>query len=210
MGLEHFLDGETYEENNFKLLREDGGSLRGNSFISCSFRGCNLREVVFEDCSFEDCDFRDCDLSLSSFPRSRFEECRFEKCKLVGVNWSLCDQQEGRLLKKKMFDFSDCLLNHGAFPMMDLSKSSLRGSVAQNLNLEETNLSGADLCFCDLEGARFIHTNLKGADLRGASSYNIPVFLNTLEKTRFSLPEAAALLNGLDILLEDPPNREEA
>ncbi len=42
-----------------------------------------------------------------------------------------------------------------------------------------------------------------GADFRGARNYAIAADLNTLKQAKFSLPEAVALLHGLDIILED-------
>jgi hypothetical protein len=44
---------------------------------------------------------------------------------------------------------------------------------------------------------------LTQADFTGATNYAIAASLNTLKKTKFSLPEAMSLLYSLDIILTE-------
>ena len=74
--------------------------------------------------------------------------------------------------------------------------------------MREVDLAQADLTDgffrgCDFSGSRFLNTDLTRADFRGATNYGIGAQHNILKNTRFSLPEAMALLYGLDILLDD-------
>jgi fluoroquinolone resistance protein len=55
----------------------------------------------------------------------------------------------------------------------------------------------------DFSNSRFQHTNLTEADFTGATNYAIAASLNTLKKTKFSLPEAMSLLYSLDIILTE-------
>jgi len=49
----------------------------------------------------------------------------------------------------------------------------------------------------------FFNPNLTRADWRGARNYALRPIDNTLKKARFALPEAIALLYGLDLELDD-------
>lgn len=49
---------------------------------------------------------------------------------------------------------------------------------------------------------RFQNARLLEADFRGAEGYDLDVTSGLLKGARFSMPEAARLLNGLDIVIE--------
>jgi fluoroquinolone resistance protein len=71
------------------------------------------------------------------------------------------------------------------------------------VDFAEADLTLANCTFTDFTNSRFQHTNLTQADFTGATNYTIAPNLNTLKKTKFSLPEAMALLYGLDIVLTE-------
>ncbi len=73
---------------------------------------------------------------------------------------------------------------------------------AKEVDFTETDLSHSDLKGTDFEKSRFFKTNLAYADFKGARNYYIDARVNTLKQTKFSLPEALSLLNGLDIILD--------
>ena len=73
---------------------------------------------------------------------------------------------------------------------------------AKEVDFIETDLTGGVFTGTDFEGSRFFKTNLTNADFKGARNYMIDARNNTLKKTKFSLPEALSLLNGLDIIIE--------
>ena len=49
----------------------------------------------------------------------------------------------------------------------------------------------------------FARTRLVAANLTGAQNYRIDILNNDIKRARFSLPEAVALLDSLDIELQD-------
>jgi len=49
----------------------------------------------------------------------------------------------------------------------------------------------------------FNKTNLTGASLKRSFNYSIDFNYNIIKKAAFSLPEAATLLQGLDIVVEE-------
>src|SRR6266508_2070879 len=84
---------------------------------------------------------------------------------------------------------------------------NLRGAVMERCSAKEVDLAEADLrdAVCrgtDFAGAKFHGTNLERVDLRDALNYAIDPRVNKVKGARFSLPEAAALLRGFDIVIE--------
>jgi uncharacterized protein YjbI with pentapeptide repeats len=73
---------------------------------------------------------------------------------------------------------------------------------AKEVDFIETDLTNGVFKKTDLENSQFFKTNLSGADFSSARNYSIDVRNNILKKTRFSMPEALALLDGLDIIIE--------
>jgi uncharacterized protein YjbI with pentapeptide repeats len=100
-------------------------------------------------------------------------------------------------------DFEDCLLDHALFIELDLKDTGFKVCRARGVDFEGANLTRANFHGADLDGARFVGCDLSEADFTRATGYAINAAHNTLHKTKFSLPEAVALLHSLDIILED-------
>ena len=100
-------------------------------------------------------------------------------------------------------NFTDCTLNYSTFIGLKLKKIALTRCLARDVDFSETDLTQANCSGTDFTDSRFMHTNLTQADFTKATHYNIAATQNTLKKTRFSLPEAVALLHSLDIVLEE-------
>lgn len=177
--------------------------LAGRSFLSCTFVKCNLRETTFSDCTFEDCSFRHCDLSLVVLKDCTFKNTLFEDSQLLGVNWLETNLAQQKYLLAKPVDFLRCALNHSVFMGLNLEGARLSECVARDVSFEDANLTRADCRGTDFAESRFLHTNLAEADFSGATNYAIAANLNTLKKTKFSLPEAMSLLYSLDIVLTE-------
>jgi uncharacterized protein YjbI with pentapeptide repeats len=86
---------------------------------------------------------------------------------------------------------------------LDLRQAKLVRCTAREADFTESDLTGADCNGTDFSSSRFLRTNLTKANFTKASNYSIDPSLNTLKKTRFSLPEAISLLYSLDIILDD-------
>jgi fluoroquinolone resistance protein len=192
--------GETFKHTILK-----SGSVLETSFNECKFVHCAFNETRFVECAFGDCDFEDCDLSLVDFSKSRFLATIFRKSKVVGIDWTKADwsSRNKSKLKNKTIDFYECVLNYSSFLGLDLEGIELSHCIARGASFEDANLSKANCAHTDFLESRFNRTNLTQADFTQALNYAIDVKANVLGKTKFSLPEAISLLDGLDIIIED-------
>ena len=184
-------------------LTAQGESFKSLTFQDCVFTHCALTECTFEACVFETCTFTGCDLSLTLLPRTRFKGVTFTESRLMGVNWCDADWERGSLLATRRVDFDGCLLDHALFIGLDLKETNFKGCRARGADFENADLTRTNFSGADLEGARFVGCDLTEADFTLAAGYAINAAENTLHKTRFSLPEAVALLHSLDIVLEE-------
>lgn len=173
------------------------------TLTNCTFKGCHWTETILTACLIENCRFINCDLSLMKMPQTHFHETKFKDCRMMGINWCMADWEARSLIKKIRVGFENCLLDHSIFSGLDLSETQFVNCKAHHLDFEGANLIKAVFRRSDLEGTRFVKCDLSEADFSGAVNYSIDASQNKLHKTRFSLPEAIALLHALDILLED-------
>ncbi len=192
-----------YASQEFKKLTLKSGRVLHKDFASCTFTKCNFSETLFQECRFSECQFKDCDLSLAVLKECTFNNVRFEKCKLIGVDWTQTAWATNKFIVFKPVDFFECVLNHSTFSSLKMKQIQIARCIAHEVSFEESDLTQADCTDTDFSGSRFLHTNLTEADFTGASNYAIAPQLNVLKKTKFSLPEAMALLRGLDIILTD-------
>jgi len=190
-----------YAAQEFKGLNHKGEVIRSKEFESCTFLKCSFRESLFQYCTFRDCIFRASDLSLVRFEGCAFVNCQFESCELIGINWTEAAWPKAWL--REPVHFVECALNHSIFIGMSLRGVGMTRCVARNVDFEECDMTKADCRFTDFTESRFLHTNLTQADFTGARNYAIAAHANTLKRTKFSLPEAMALLYSLDIVLTE-------
>jgi uncharacterized protein YjbI with pentapeptide repeats len=193
---------QEYTSQEFKktVLKNDQVFLK--EFSACTFIKCAFNESVFQDCKFRDCTFKECDLSLVSLKGCSFANTRFEDSKVIGVNWTETSWATAKVIFKPV-DFLGCVINYSNFMGLNLKKVMINKCIAREVSFEDANLTQANCRFTDFMNSRFIRTNLTEADFTGAKNYAIAAGLNTLKKTKFSLPEAMSLLYNLDISLTD-------
>lgn len=196
-----------FSSEEFKKVVIKNDQVGHKEFGSCTFIKCAFNETVFQDCSFHDCIFKGCDLSLVRLKGCSFTNTRFEDSQVIGVNWT-----ETRWATSKValtpVDFFGCVINYSTFMGLNLKKVVMSKCTARDVSFEEANLTQANCTFTDFMNSRFMRTNLTEADFTGAKNYAIAASLNTLKKTRFSLPDAMSLLYNLDITLTDYENEE--
>ncbi|MBI5670994.1 MAG: pentapeptide repeat-containing protein [Chloroflexi bacterium] len=188
-----------YDDRKWTGLNAAGQVIRFNNFYNCHFVQCNFHETQMVECRFKNCIFIRCDLSLMSVKDCSFSEARFEDSQLSGVNWSEAVWDKRGVLNS--VHFTNCGLNYSTFFGITLRKMTLTCCVAKDVDFGESDLTGANCAGTDFTDSRFFHTNLTEADFTGATNYRISASVNTLKKTRFSLPEAMSLLYSLDIVL---------
>jgi len=189
-----FLKEFYYQE---KLVKHSFSSedIQSRVFEECEFNNCSFIGCKFEKCRFLNCKFIDCDLSTIIPMNCHFTEVQFIKCKAIGIDWT-------KTQKIKNLSFSECLLNYSNFRLLKLPEIKMVKCEAKEVDFIETDLSDGDFKNTDFEQSIFFKTNLTNADFSRATNYFIDIKTNTLNKTRFSLPEALSLLNNSDIIIE--------
>ncbi len=198
-----FLDSADTEFQNltFKRLNHDKKIIEAREFYDCTFENCSFVEAAFRDCRFLGCKFKKCDLSLVSVHGSIFRDAHFENSQAIGINWT-----DASWPKRGFFNrlkFFECALNYSTFIGLTLKEIHIVECTARDVDFAEADLTQANCTDTDFSESRFWKTNLTEADFTGARNYAIHVGLNTLKKTKFSLPEAMSLLYSLDIILVD-------
>ncbi|CBA16025.1 pentapeptide repeat-containing protein [Xanthomonas albilineans] len=195
------LESKDYCGESFVSEDRSGQSLESIRFEDCTFRQCNFTEAELNRCKFRECEFVDCNLSLISIPQTSFMEVRFVDCKMLGVNWTSAQwpsvKMEGAL------SFERCILNDSLFYGLYLAGVKMVECRIHDANFTEADCEDADFTQSDLKGSTFHNTKLTGASFIDAVNYHIDIFHNDIKRARFSLPEAASLLNSLDIELSD-------
>ena len=201
----HEFVEDFYEDQVFRKLTLENEDVAAVTFYDCSFTNCNFAESTFRSCTFRGCTFENCDLSLTKVDDSKFINTVFEHSKIIGVNWVNASWGKNDLHQLlKSIDFIDCVLNYSIFMGLTLEKMLVKKCIARGVDFSEANLKRADCSFSDFTDSQFRHTDLTETDFRGATNYFIKPDLNTLKKTKFSLPEAMSLLYNLDIEIGDP------
>lgn len=185
----------SYYREKFAKISLSGATIREKIFEECEFANSSFIDCKFEKTKFLNCKFVDCILSAVSPLNCRFYEVKFTQCKVLGIDWTKAAQVSD-------LEFQSCQINYSNFRMLKLPKIKIVSCEAKEVDFIETDLSNADLSHTDFERSQFFKTNLTHADFQGAKNYLIDVKNNTLKKARFSLPEALALLNSLDIIIE--------
>ena len=71
------------------------------------------------------------------------------------------------------------------------------------VDFREADLRQADFSGSELTDSLFLHTDLREANFSKARNYSLAPAENNLKKARFALPEALALLYGLEIVLDE-------
>ncbi len=196
-----FDDREEYDDLTFESVTIDNETIASKEFDSCVFRKCAFLETRFRGCRFLNCTFQDCEMNLIHVEDCSFTEARFEDSKVIGVDWTQASWAKKGLLNS--IHFYRCVVNHSTFAGLLLKRMTMTECTARDIDFSEADLTQANCTGTDFAQSRFWQTNLTNADFRGAQNYAIAAQLNTLKRTRFSLPEAMSLLYSLDIILEE-------
>jgi fluoroquinolone resistance protein len=191
-----------FTQEEFKKVVIKNDLVRMNEFNACTFLKCSFNATAFQDCTFHDCTFKECDLSLVKLKGCSFTNTRFESSQLIGVNWTETAWAKSKVILTPV-NFSNCVINYSTFMGLDLKKVVISKCIAHDVSFEEVDLTRANCTYTDFMNSRFLHADLTDADFTGAQNYAIAASLNTLKRTKFSLPEAMSLLYNLDISLTE-------
>jgi len=190
-------DQTEFTDETFAALDVSGSSVAPRIFQSCVFTKCDLSDAGLTGSRFEDCRFHESNLSNARLTNARLASVRFERCKLVGINFTACDEF--------LFDasFEDCDLSFCVFQGMKLRKARFLRSKIAEAEFSGADLTGVDFSGSDLRRATMAKCILRKADLRTATNYDIDPRACDLKGARFSLPEAGRLLNVFGLLIGD-------
>lgn len=193
-----------FEQVTFSELTLRDVELYARHFDGCSFESCDMSGVVFDECTFSDCRFENCNLSLVKLPHTQMGHTSFSECKMVGIDWTAAKWRKSTGTKRVAFPltFDRCILDYSIFMSMNMYGVKFDGCSLREVRFEGSDMQCANFTGSDLEGALFADTILTRADLSGARNYTINACVNTLTKAKFSMPEAAALVYALDIVVE--------
>jgi Uncharacterized low-complexity proteins len=176
-------------------------SVDGAEYDECVFDRCTFSGSSFTHCRFLSCRFVRCDLSNLTVTATRFRDARFESTKLIGVDWTKADAMAEPHTNTSL-SFTDCVLDLSNFVGLNLRAATFERCHAIETDFAEADLRDAVFRRTDLSGARFHNSNLERADFRDALNYTIDPRANKMRGARFNLPEAVALLRGLDVVVE--------
>jgi fluoroquinolone resistance protein len=164
-------------------------------FEECQFKDCSFINCKFEKCRFINCKFEGCILSAVVPMGDRLVETSFLNSKVIGVDWT-----KAQFLQD--LGFESCQVNYSSFRMLKLPKIKMVHCEAKEVDFTEADLHEGDFTNTNFEKSIFFKTNLTKANFKGAKNYYIDARVNTISKAHFSLPEALALLDGLDVVID--------
>ena len=192
-------DGGTYRDRTFREIRVSG-ELRAATFHDCVFENCDLREIKLLDCRLVDTDLLTCDLGLASVEGSVFEGVTIEASHAVGINWSIARTDPNRPLD---VDMKDSVLSFSTFERLALRRRRFEGCTIHEAAFVDCDLTDASFRGSDLAGTEFRDCDLSGADLRKARNYRIDVRHNVVRGMAVLWHDAAGLLHGLGVRVEE-------
>lgn len=188
------FDSLYYIDEEFKDLSLIEDKFIDKEFVNCTFRYCDFTKTAFDACLFEDCTFEQCELNMIGVADSRFRNCTVLESRALGIDWE-------RVSMPFKINFKYSLLNHCLFWRVDLQQCSFLSCQLQEVLFEQSLLQKVKLIDCDFAGASFKDCDLSGADFSQAQNYNLDLRLNKAKKAIFTMPEAIALLQGLDVVI---------
>ena len=160
------LNGARVDDAEFERTRMTECGASQLNFIKTRFVGVDFSSARLAACTFIECEFIDCQMEQACFDGSSFMKCTF-----TGV------RAHSASFEQATFD-PGCVFEQLDAAGANFSRACMRGiraahSTLQNINAEQTDLSGADLVGSKLNGARLrqallIRTALGGVALERA------------------------------------------
>src|SRR5438046_403507 len=103
------MDSLVHEDKTFDKVVLLGKDIKEREFERCTFKNCDFSESNFSQTRFTDCIFIGCNLASLKLNRSSLKTVVFKECKLIGVNFSECDDF---LFSVR---FESCILDYASF-----------------------------------------------------------------------------------------------
>lgn len=169
-------------------------TLETGEYENCVFSNCRFSNLSF--IVFINCQFINCELSNTKLNGTVFRDVKFTKCKLMGVQFSNCNE----LLLSMVFE--DSQLNFASFYNLKLRKTIFTKCELIETDFTGTDLSGSKFTQCDFSKTLFENTNLSGCDFITAFNYSIDPEKNMITKAKFSILGLRGLLTKYEIIIE--------
>ena len=178
---------------------EDGQRLAGVEFVGCTLRDSVLAGATLTGVHFERCTFERVDLSRLRMPDVALDGCTFLGCKALATSWSM---MRTSVLAPDPTAWIDCLLGMGSFSGLDLTGARFERCSLTDADFADAVLKDVTFGDCTLAGARFVRTDLRGADLSGCRDYVIDVREAQVEGLRLDAAGALGLLAPFGVEIE--------
>ncbi len=191
MMMETYIEGESFNNKDFKDI-----PLAKGEYENCNFIDCDFSHSDFSGMAFIDCDFLRCNLSLVKVAGTAFRDVVFKNSKLLGIHFDECNQFG------LCFNFDNCNLGNSSFYKVKLKKIVFRSSQLIGVDFSNCDLTASVFDKCDLSEAIFDNTNIEKADFRSSFNYSIDPELNRMKKARFSLAGLPGLLSKYGIVIQ--------
>ncbi len=184
------MSDQTFKSKDFSTC-----NWNKKSFLDCQFESCNFTESRWESTNFQNCVFLNCNISLIKIEACRLQEVEFTDCKLLGIDFFKCNTTFFHVV------FQRNIMQYCNFSGLNMRKNIFKDCKLKECHFSNTLLVEANFSGTELPGSIFHNCDLSKADFTTAYEYDIDPQTNRLKKAKFSLPEAVALLRGLDIIL---------
>ncbi len=99
--------------------------------------------------------------------------------------------------------FTNRRIGYTSFYGKNYNKTQRINCIADEVDINNFNLSKSNFAGTDLMNAIFNNTDLTQANLVGAPNYKISSKVNKIKKAKCSLPESLSFLYNVDIILVD-------
>jgi len=195
-----FADGQSYQAQSYAGVSISDARIDAAEFDGCTFERCSFLSAALHGCRFSHSRFIECSFSAIQLPNCRFTDVTFLRSKMIGIDWTVTGGSPALRLPLAM-SCTESVLDYSSFFGMDLRGVTLLRCRAREVDFSEADLRKVDCSGTDFLGSTFLHTNLERANFTDATSYAINPLTNSVKRARFSLPEAVALLRGLDIVI---------
>lgn len=189
----YFCNEDYHEEVLFSGIDFSLHDISGHNFEACRFKHSLFNEADLTETVFRDVLFEECQWVMTGVDHATLGDVRFESCKIMGVNFSSCNDFGFSV------DYRESVLDSLVF-----SRQGLRKTLFRDCRIVRTDFSDCDLRDADFNGTRFEEVvfsgcNLEKADFREAAGYEIDPMENRIRRARFRLPEAYSFLGFLGI-----------
>lgn len=186
----------THEHKIFENITYANQVVKNREFEACTFLKCDLSNSNFSHSNFTDCKFVACNLSMIKFNGSSLRNVVFEQCKILGVNFTDCNDFLFSV------EFLDSILDYSSFSNKKMAKTVFKDCSLKEVVFTNTNLTKAIFNNTNLDRAIFHNSILKEASFLTAYNYNIDPELNKVEKAKFSISGCVGLLSKYKIIIE--------